>query len=1099
MRTRRFHPLTILVGLPLGCGGLDDSAKTSCNLPEDCKDGFACVSFACEPGTRSDTDGDGVFDDEELEGYEIVVDEQGFGLAAGADLVTRRQVTSNPQSADTDEDGLPDGLERTERSDPRRADTDGDGLSDAEEKNRWGSNLLSVDSDADSRDTEGTAVPLAALFDGAELEAGTSPTLADTDGDGKTDLEERDVSNRDPRVAEIPQADLQTEGALTVQMNVTYTDEVTEEVTYGEEFSTTDTTRRSRSDMESTAVTVAASKGGEGFFDDLEFSKQGAIKFFGGQALELGRQGVCQLVENGGVVFDKEDPSGIEEAVNYLGGLATDVFEGANLGGTGACDPPTPETTNTTSTTLTTESERSATETYSEYRTESQTRTETAADGTVTIGFRIRNVGISTFDLVNPSVTMMQWTPSPVAQAGFGTGAFRTLTTLRPVDGGQLDENGNRTFTLGPNQDVLVQMENREVNADFIKGFLSRPQAVFFSPAQFALNDRDGVDFEFLTEETFARTATLVIDDGRSAVYRRQVATNVEKTEDGGFAGVALGTVLREMLDIDFTTRAVERRNDAGEAEMVEELESLGGLANARAQDRGDPRNGIPGDSEALWVVYVKRKAQAEATLPFEDIRLFAGDEVRLVYVRDMDGDGLMEREEALYGSRDDRADTDGDGLSDFQEAKLGWDVEIAYLDEGQMDAVSYRVTSNPIRADGDGDGLSDIEERELGTDPNNPDTDDDGLGDRCEAAPLDAEDTVDNFACRAEPVAVYVTRASGRAVAVLGAGPDGALTERMGSPVSTLNGNTAEIAIHPSGRHAFVAGGRNGAHPVHVYDVEATTGDLTISPYPHLDRNSGLSNWMTVAADPLGEYVYAADRGPDSQRVWAYAVDAEEQPGRLTRIRYRSDISSPERVVVEPLGRFVYVMGANRELGVYRINRDPAAAEELGALVEVEELTFRYFPEDIEVGPFGEYLYVVGREVDGPHHIDAFTIDDTTGTLTRVPGDFTPLPNPGRIEVDPDRRFLWVISEGDIFTYRITPNTGTLDLQDADGDMINGFTGFPLPGVADLAAAPSGQTLFATGDETHALSVGPEGFLSEEVAAAPIRGDRVAVYSRLP
>ena len=1097
--TRRLTWL-LMLGLTTGCGELDAVNKVSCMVPNDCSDGYACVNFTCEPGSNSDSDGDGIFDTDELAGWEIIVDEQGFGLASGADLVTRREVTSNPQVADTDGDGLTDLEEFTERSDPRRADTDGDGLSDADEKRRWQSNLTTVDSDGDARDDAGQSVPLAALFDGAEVAAGTSPTLADTDGDGKTDLEERDASNRDPRVAEIPQADLQTEGALTVQMNVTYTDETTEEVTYGEQFATTNTTRRARSDMESTAVTIAGSQGGEGFFDDLEFSKEGAIKFFGGQALELGRQGVCQLVGDGGVVFDKEDPNLLEEAVNFLGGLATDIFEGLNLGGTGVCDEPTPETTNTTSTTLTTESERSATETYSEYRTQSQSRTETASNGTVSIGFRIRNVGISTFELVNPSVTMMQWTPSPVAAAGFGAGAFRTLTTLRPIDGGQLDASGNRTFTIAPNQDALVQMENREVNADFIKGFLARPQAVFFSPAQFALSDRDGVNFDFLTEQTFARTATLVIDDGRSPIYRCQVATNVERTEGGEFAGVSLGTVLRDILELPFTTRAVARTDAAGQTVMVEELESLGGLANARAADRGDPERGVAGDSERLWVVYVRRRAQAQADLPFEALRLRAGDEVRLVYVRDEDGDGLMEREEALYGSRDDAVDSDGDGLSDFQEAKVGWEVEIAYQDGGSARTVAYRVTSNPIRVDGDGDGLTDEEERGMGTDPNNPDTDDDGLGDRCEGAPLDADQTVDNFTCRPVPVAVYVTHEQRRAVDVLGVGPDGALTVRSGSPVATGDSQVAEVALTPDGKHAYVGKGRNGGVSVTAYDVDPTTGDLTLNPYPQVSTGSGLQYWRSVAADPQGAYVYAADRGPDAQRVHAYAIDEGTQPGRLSQIAYVSQVSVPERVVIEPLGQFVYIMGASRELGIYRINRDPAAPEPLGALVEVEEVQMPFFMTDIEVGPLGEHLYVVGRAVSGGEpRIAAYRISAVDGTLTQVQGTFTPVANAQRIEVDPDRRFLWVVAGGEVFTYAITPTTGTLGLLDADGDMLNGFTGFSVAGAQDLAVTPDGQQLFVTGAATHTLTVGADGLLSEEVPAVAVGGDHLRIFSRLP
>ena len=282
----RFHQIVFvtLAASIAACGGLDASDRTACDSMDACGEGFKCVSFECVPGdpAQSDTDGDTLFDVDEIGGWDIVVDERGYGLVVDAEFLTQKSVTSDPANPDTDGDTLMDAEEFAEKSDPRKPDTDGDGLTDSAEKRRFRSNLLSVDSDGDAQDPESDTLPLARLFDGAEIEAGTSPTLEDTDGDGKTDLEELDVSNRDPRIAEIPQAEMQVAGNITVQMNVTYTDSTTEEVTYGEEFQTTNESRSSRSDMESTAVTIAASSGGEGFFDDLEFTKEGALKFFGG-------------------------------------------------------------------------------------------------------------------------------------------------------------------------------------------------------------------------------------------------------------------------------------------------------------------------------------------------------------------------------------------------------------------------------------------------------------------------------------------------------------------------------------------------------------------------------------------------------------------------------------------------------------------------------------------------------------------------------------------------------------------------------------------------------------------------------------------------
>lgn len=1088
--------LMFALGTMLGCGELDKLNKVGCQGPADCKDGYGCVNFVCEAGSDNDTDGDGLFDTEELAGWELVIDEQGFGKDIDAEFITRRQATSDPNVADTDGDGLNDREEFMERTDPRKPDTDGDGLSDFDELKRWGSDPKSVDSDGDSKAPGSDTLPLAALFDGAELQAGTSPTIVDTDGDGKSDLQERDVPGRDPRVAEIPQADMQAEGQLTVQMNVTYTDETTDEVTYGEAFSTTNTTRVARSDMESTAVTMAASSGGEGFFDDLEFSKEGAIKFFGGKALEFGRSAVCQVVDSNGVVFNKDEPNLLEEAVNFVGGLVSDIFNATGIGETGVCDPPSPEVTNTTSTTLTRESEEAATQSYSEYRTQSQVRTETASNGIVSLGFRIKNVGISTFSLVNPSVTMMQYVTSPNPAAPLGAGAFRTLATLSARDGGQVEGN-NRTWTLAPNEDVLIQMSNPEVNADFIKSFLARPQAIFFSPADFALNDQDGADFAFLTEQTFSRTATLVIDDGVGPVVRHQVATNVDRTETGDFAGVKMGTVLSEMLQIPFTTRAVERQTEDGQTAMVEELESIGNLANQRAADRGDPENGVVGDSEGLWVVYVKRAEQAAPTLPFEDVRFFAGDEIRLVYVRDIDGDGLMAREEAVYGSSDDNPDSDGDGLTDFQEAKKGWTVTIDYLDQGESKSVSYRVISSPTREDSDGDGLTDLQEQAAGTDPNNADTDDDGLGDRCENNPLSPESVEENFVCRPEPIAAYLSGSSS-GIYQMAIDRDGRLSDTLGN--FNPGGAATDIAFSVDGNFAYATAGRNGSRVVHAMDVDRTTGELSLNPFPQVETNSGgLKNWLTIGVDPQGEYVYAADEGPDSDRVWAYQINRDAQQGRLEVIdNYNSLAPLLKQLVVDPLGRFIYAIGSNREIQMLQINRDPMHPSlPVGGLVDLGSHPLAIFPRRIEVGPLGQYLYLVGFN-NGVHHIEVYLIDDSTGALTPVEGAYDAVDFTERLEVDPLGRFLFAIADDEVFTYAITPNTGTIRLLDADADPINGFTGYPVPSASDLEVDPSGRRMYVVGAQTHALNIMEDGLLRELAPPLDRGAQFIKLYSRL-
>jgi hypothetical protein len=152
-----------------------------------------------------DTDGDGRTDAEELRGYRILVDAGGWGTGLTGELLERRDVTGDPAKNDGDGDGLLDDEEFELRTDPRSADTDGDTLTDYDEWTRWWSSPVSADSDEDARGSDGSQAPNASLFDGNELvvledghasPTSTSPTLADTDGDGVTDADEFDTPFR---------------------------------------------------------------------------------------------------------------------------------------------------------------------------------------------------------------------------------------------------------------------------------------------------------------------------------------------------------------------------------------------------------------------------------------------------------------------------------------------------------------------------------------------------------------------------------------------------------------------------------------------------------------------------------------------------------------------------------------------------------------------------------------------------------------------------------------------------------------------------------------------------------------------------------------
>lgn len=116
------------------------------------------------------------------------------------------------------------------------------------------------------------------------------------------------------------------------------------------------------------------------------------------------------------------------------------------------------------------------------------------------------------------------------------------------------------------------------------------------------------------------------------------------------------------------------------------------------------------------------------------------GDGINNALDADDDDDGILTHEEILLGTNFLLADSDGDGLSDSIE--IGEHIEKPL--DSDHDGIIDALDANNSR-DQDHDGLSDQAEALINTDPTNPDTDNDGIGDYEEVgkninAPLDTD-----------------------------------------------------------------------------------------------------------------------------------------------------------------------------------------------------------------------------------------------------------------------------------------------------------------------------------------------------------------------
>ncbi len=165
-----------------------------------------------DPSSR-DTDGDGIFDQDELCGYEVTLRVDGSTIT----------VQTDPTDSDSDDDGALDGVERELGGDPTDssdrdnfADDDGDRVINAMEATTRTITITGVSAapalctsvcdegpsisyamdDVDDIDGDGLVDRVDpdsdndGLNDGDEYDLGTDPRRADTDGDGLTDAQE---------------------------------------------------------------------------------------------------------------------------------------------------------------------------------------------------------------------------------------------------------------------------------------------------------------------------------------------------------------------------------------------------------------------------------------------------------------------------------------------------------------------------------------------------------------------------------------------------------------------------------------------------------------------------------------------------------------------------------------------------------------------------------------------------------------------------------------------------------------------------------------------------------------------------------------------
>lgn len=638
---------------------------------------------------RADSDGDGIPDGEEIAGWIVTVDGNGFAVgsvgSASDEALEVREVTSDPRYSDTDGDGLLDGVERQIKSDPRRIDTDGDTLSDFDELNRWGTSASSADTDGDARggDPENPRPPLYTLFDAAELRlmknpldpdgpripgpGATSPLTNDTDGDGRGDYDELLGGVRRATVAEVPTLKfVPTPGAqLDLYFNVTSSEGTTETSTYG--------------------TTTSFDEGGHlttGTSTRFNFERS---DYFAAYIKTVDVVGCCLTgVESEtelGVRYESE--TRLEQTMTFS--MNTGAYFNAQQA----------------------QNEAAAFE---------RTSGTSFSSGTIRVPLDVVNTGPVPVRMVDLVVSILRYD--------------RVMRQVVPVS-----EIEGQDMSLAPGERRTLELAAKDVPVQAMRDLLADPSSLIFEASRFSLLDQYGLDFDFRMSDVMARSASITIDFGDRS-ERFFVAAGVEP------GGVSLGMALSQ-VGIDYTAEPFDSDETGGAEVWAITIEGRGtelheGPAPALDELYPYPTGLEPGRRMVKrgWFGSIREVADGEEA-PYHpnlfDVMVKPGDEVTLIYSEDLDRDGVSAYDEARWGSSDLNPHSDSDGMSDYWETRVGWMVETS-------SRAPYRVFPSPIANDTDGDGLDDDQEADAeatdfgtGLDPWLADTDQDGFSDRFE------------------------------------------------------------------------------------------------------------------------------------------------------------------------------------------------------------------------------------------------------------------------------------------------------------------------------------------------------------------------------
>lgn len=327
--------------------------------------------------------------------------------------------------------------------------------------------------------------------------------------------------------------------------------------------------------------------------------------------------------------------------------------------------------------------------------TEAASHEETylADSGTMIVNFTVRNTGSRAVRIENLTIAAKLRDRSDPALR-------RAIAMLSPADG----HADSLRLDVGETGEFAA--EDPEIAYSLAKSAVAFPQGLVFSVGDYDLVDGTplGIDYALVSSQSASRTSLITIDYGNAIVDVFAAATGATRDDSGNPVGMSVAEILALVSaartegpdEISLTTAQLPDGTVS-----VESITRDGVVYANEANSAGD-------GFAAKWI-WTSSAANASTITSFDDLVLKPRNVLRLIYVEDRDGDGLVRHLEDLYGCSDDPNATDVADPTDSDGDTIGDNDEVVGTN---------RYVTNPASADTDGDGTPDNVEISGGTDP---------------------------------------------------------------------------------------------------------------------------------------------------------------------------------------------------------------------------------------------------------------------------------------------------------------------------------------------------------------------------------------------